>query len=463
MAKKKSNKTWIVILVIVVIVAAIGGMIVKGNSGKKGIEVTTVTAKKGTIVESVSASGKVQPEVEVKISPDVSGEIIQLNVKEGDSVKEGQLLCRIRPDNYLSAVDRASASVNNAKAAQQQIKASLVQSKARLARSQQDYDRNKSLIEQKVIAQSDWEQIVTNLEVAKQDLQSAEANLDASRYTINSAEAGLKDAEENLRKTTIYSPVNGIISKLSIELGERVVGTSQMAGTEIMRIANLNNMEVRVDVNENDIIKIKNGDSAIIDVDAYSITGRKFRGIVTEIANTANVTQTSDAVTEFQVKVRLLSSSYQDLMKTLKGNEKSPFRPGMTASLDIITNRKTDILLVPMAAVTTRLDSVKEDNSTRVVKNGMDGDETKVTDTKKAAANKEIKPSEVVFLINKEGKAEKRKVKTGISDYENIEILEGLKDGEEIISGPFQAVSKDIEADKEVFVKKEEDEKPKKK
>ena len=198
-------------------------------------------------------------------------------------------------------------------------------------------------------------------------------------------------------------------------------------------------------------------------MDAYSITGRKFRGIVTEIANTANVTQTSDAVTEFQVKVRLLSSSYQDLMKTLKGNEKSPFRPGMTASLDIITNRKTDILLVPMAAVTTRLDSVKEDNITRVVKNGMDGDETKVTDTKKAAANKEVKPSEVVFLINKEGKAEKRKVKTGISDYENIEILEGLKDGEEIISGPFQAVSKDIEADKEVFVKKEEDEKPKKK
>ena len=222
----------------------------------------------------------------------------------------------------------------------------------------------------------------------------------------------------------------------------------------MMRIANLNNMEVRVDVNENDIIRIKKGDSAVIDVDAYSVSGKKFKGIVTEIANTAKETATADAVTEFQVKVRILSESYEDLMKKLTNKEKSPFRPGMTASLDVITNRKNSIVLVPMAAVTTRYDE-KKDDGTKTVKGGMGVEDAKVTDTKKAAAVKDEKPREVVFIINKEGKAEKRIVKTGISDYENIEIVEGLKDGEEIISGPFQAVSKEIEPDTKVFVKEE--------
>lgn len=453
MAKKKKNN-WVVIVIFIVIVLVVVGLIVKNKSEDKGLEVTATKAKLGSITESVSASGKIHPEVEVKITPDVPGEIIQLTVKEGDSVVQGQLLCRIRPDNYISAVDRAEASVNNSKAAVEQVRAGLTQAKARLARAQQDYNRNQTLFEQKVIAEADWEQIRTNLDVAKQDLKSAEANLEASKFTINSAEAGYKDAIENLRKTSIYAPVSGIISKLAIELGERVVGTSQMAGTEMMRIANLNNMEVRVDVNENDIIRIKKGDSAVIDVDAYSISGKKFKGIVTEIANTAKETATSDAVTEFQVKVRILSESYKDLMKTLKNKEKSPFRPGMTASLDVITNRKNKIIVVPMAAVTTRFDE-KKDDGTKTVSGGMGVEDAKVTDTKKAAAVKDEKPKEVVFLITAEGKAVKRIVKTGISDYENIEILEGLKDGEEIISGPFQAVSKEIETDTKVFIKEE--------
>ena len=453
MAKKKKNN-WLVIIIFIVIVLVVVGLIIKNKSEDKGLEVTTVKAKIGSITESVSASGKIHPEVEVKITPDVPGEIIQLTVKEGDSVVQGQLLCRIRPDNYISAVERAEASVNNSKAAVEQVRAGLTQAKARLARAQQDYNRNQTLFEQKVIAEADWEQIKTNLDVAKQDLKSAEANLEASKFTINSAEAGYKDAVENLRKTSIYAPVSGIVSKLAIELGERVVGTSQMAGTEMMRIANLNNMEVRVDVNENDIIRIKKGDSAVIDVDAYSVSGKKFKGIVTEIANTAKETATADAVTEFQVKVRILSESYEDLMKKLTNKEKSPFRPGMTASLDVITNRKNSIVLVPMAAVTTRYDE-KKDDGTKTVKGGMGVEDAKVTDTKKAAAVKDEKPREVVFIINKEGKAEKRIVKTGISDYENIEIVEGLKDGEEIISGPFQAVSKEIEPDTKVFVKEE--------
>lgn len=347
MAKKKKNN-WLVIIIFIVIVLGVVGLIIKNKSEDKGLEVTTVKAKMGSITESVSASGKIHPEVEVKITPDVPGEIIQLTVKEGDSVVQGQLLCRIRPDNYISAVERAEASVNNSKAAVEQVRAGLTQAKARLARAQQDYNRNQTLFEQKVIAEADWEQIKTNLDVAKQDLKSAEANLEASKFTINSAEAGYKDAVENLRKTSIYAPVSGIISKLAIELGERVVGTSQMAGTEMMRIANLNNMEVRVDVNENDIIRIKKGDSAVIDVDAYSVSGKKFKGIVTEIANTAKETATADAVTEFQVKVRILSESYEDLMKKLTNKEKSPFRPGMTASLDVITNRKNSIVLVPI-------------------------------------------------------------------------------------------------------------------
>lgn len=406
-------------------------------------EVVFASAKKTDIIEKVTASGKVQPEVEVKISPDVPGEIIGLYVEEGDSVIKGQLLAKIRPDNYEALLARADAAVNSSKANLEQARSGLSQAEARLVRATTDYNRNKKLYADKVISEADFENIEANYRVAKQDVETAKANVEAARFNVQSADAGLRDARENLRKTTIYAPSSGTISKLSVELGDRVVGTSQMAGTEMMRIANLNNMEVRVNVNENDIVRVSLNDSVIIDVDAYTSSGRKFKGIVTEIASTANgsgslsaAAASTDAVTEFEVKIRILRDSYRDLIG--RRNKKDiPFRPGMTASVEIITDRKADVLSVPIAAVTTRGNDKKEAENTESDNNS--GSTT--TQQKKPLKREEAK--EIVF-VHSAGKAVLREVKTGISDFENIEILSGLKEGEEIISGPFLAVSKKL-------------------
>jgi HlyD family secretion protein len=374
----------------------------------------------------------------VKISPDVSGEIIELKVAEGDSVTIGQLLLKIRPDNYISAVDRAMANMNNNRASLAQAGAQLSQAKVQLERAKIEYGRNKTLYEQKVISDSDFITAETNFKVAQQDVASAEQNLEAARFLVKSAEAGLRDAQENLRKTSIFSPVNGTVSKLSVEKGERVVGTSQMAGTEMLRLANLNNMEVLVDVNENDIVRVQLGDTAIIEVDSYANMDKKFEGIVTEISNTAKTTTTQDAVTEFEVKVRILNESYADLVN--KKSRLSPFRPGMTASVDIITERKENVLSVPLAAVTTRnpnapVGGPEGENNPQAqnVSNNNNGSSP--------STNKANETKEVVFVHNN-GKVEMREVKTGISDFENIEIISGLKEGDEVISGPFLVVSK---------------------
>jgi HlyD family secretion protein len=254
----------------------------------KSTEVDFATVKRTDITERVTASGRVQPQVEVKISPDVSGEIIGLYVNEGDPVKAGQLLVRIRPDNYESLLSRAQATVNSSRAQFEQSKATVSQTEARLIRARADYERNQKLLADKVISTADFETSEANYNVAKQEVEAARANVRAAQFNIQSSQAGLRDASENLRKTTIYAPVSGTVSKLNVELGERVVGTSQMAGTEIMRIANLQNMEVRVNVNENDIVRANLGDTADIEVDSYTTAGRKFKGIVYEIANTAN-------------------------------------------------------------------------------------------------------------------------------------------------------------------------------
>jgi HlyD family secretion protein len=462
MAAKSSNKIWwilggvVVLLVAFLLLAKSQGWIGK----EKSTEVVFAKVKRGDIIERVSASGKVQPEIEVKITPDVPGEIIELTVEEGDSVVKGQLLAKIRPDNYVSLTARATATVNSSKATGEQTKALLAQAEARLIRVKTDYERQKKLFNEKVISEADFELAEANYKVAKQDLESAKANVEAARFTVLGAEAGLKDASENLRKTTIYAPANGIISKLGIELGERVVGTSQMSGTEMMRIANLNNMEVRVNVNENDIVRVSLGDSVIIDVDAYSTTGRKFKGIVTEIANTANgsgslsaAASSADAVTEFEVKIRILRNSYADLIDR-KNKKAFPFRPGMTASVEIITDRKANILTVPLASVTTRQDDDKlSGKDTDKEKNKEEG-----TDEKKKAPKKGT-VKEVVF-VSKNGKADMRTVKTGISDFDNIEILSGLKEGEEIIAGPYKAVSKDLKNGDAVMLKKEGEKAP---
>ena len=458
MAKKSSNKIWWILGGVVVLLG--GGLAIAKQQGLIGKEPSTevefTKAKKADIIERVSASGKIQPEIEVKLSPDVSGEIVGLYVNEGDSVRAGQLLLKIRPDNYESLLSRAEAQVNSSKASVEQSKSGQSQSESRLLKAKIDYDRNKKLHDDKVISDADFDQFNSQYLVAKQDVESAKANVQAAVFNVKSTEAALKEARANLTKTTIYAPQSGTVSKLNVELGERVVGTSQMAGTELLRIANLNKMEVRVNVNENDITRVSMNDTVIIDVDSYSASGRKFKGIVYEIASSANglgssaaaAAVSSDAVTEFEVKIRILRSSYSDL---IVGKRSYPLKPGMTASVEIITNRKMGVLSVPLATVTTRDPTLKPEGDKK------EGEEDTNQEPEKVIKKDKIK--EVVFVMDKDSKAKLREVKTGISDFENIEILSGLKEGETIISGPYITVSKKLKEGELVTKKKVEEKK----
>ncbi|PKV75552.1 efflux RND transporter periplasmic adaptor subunit [Pontibacter ramchanderi] len=447
MAAKKSNKLIytlvgaLVLLLVLALVAKKAGWIGKED----GTEVVLADVKRTEIVEKVSASGKVQPETEVKISPDVSGEIIELTVQEGDSVVKGQLLVRIRPDNYKSLVDMQTAGVNQARANLAQSKARLAQTRANFAQIEQNYQRNKSLYDQKVISEAEYQQIKAQYEAGKQEIESLAQSVRAAEFSIQNAQASLNDARENLNKTTIYAPVSGTVSKLNVERGERVVGTSQMAGTEIMRIANLNNMEVRVNVNENDIIRVGMGDSVIVEVDSYTSRDEKFKGIVTSIANTAKDAASLEAVTEFEVRIRLLNESYSHLAD----KNARPFRPGMTASVDIITARKSNVLSVPLSAVTTR--SNKPAKAA-----GEDGEEKEADKNAEEAPVAPAGPvEEVVFVHETNNTVKAVKVKTGISDFDNIEILSGLEEGQKVVSGPFRAVSKTLKDGAKVAVKDE--------
>ena len=457
MAKKSSNKIWWILGGVVLLLG--GGLAIakqKGWIGKEpSTEVEFTKAKKADIIERVSASGKIQPEIEVKLSPDVSGEIVGLYVNEGDSVRAGQLFLKIRPDNYESLLSRAEAQVNSSKASVEQAKSGQSQSESRLLKAKIDYDRNRKLHDDKVISDADFDQFNSQYLVAKQDVESAKANVQAAVFNVKSTEAALKEARANLTKTTIYAPQSGTVSKLNVELGERVVGTSQMAGTELLRIANLNKMEVRVNVNENDITRVSMNDTVIIDVDSYSASGRKFKGIVYEIASSANglgsaaaAAVSSDAVTEFEVKIRILRSSYSDL---IVGKRSYPLKPGMTASVEIITNRKMGVLSVPLATVTTRDPTMKPEGDKK------EGEENSNQEPEKVIKKDKIK--EVVFVMDKDSKAKLREVKTGISDFENIEILSGLKEGETIISGPYITVSKKLKEGELVTKKKVEEKK----
>jgi HlyD family secretion protein len=458
MAKKSSNKIWLILGGVVVALG--GGLFVAKQQGLIGKEPSTevefTKVKKSNIVEKVSASGKIQPEIEVKLSPDVSGEIVGLYVNEGDSVRAGQLLLKIRPDNYESLLSRADAQVNSSKASVEQSKALQAQAESRLLKAKIDYDRNKKLHDDKVISDADFDQFNSQYLVAKQDVESAKANVLAAEYNVKSTQAALKEARANLTKTTIYAPQSGTISKLNVELGERVVGTSQMAGTELLRIANLNKMEVRVNVNENDITRVSMNDTVIIDVDSYSSTGRKFKGVVYEIASSANglgatgtaaAAVSTDAVTEFEVKIRVLRKSYSDL---IVGKNSYPLKPGMTASVEIVTNRKNGVISVPLASVTTRDPSMKPEGEKK------EGEPENTNNQEPEKVIKKDKIKEVVFVMGKDNKAKLREVKTGISDFENIEILSGLTDGEQIISGPYLTVSKKLKEGDLVAAKKEE-------
>jgi HlyD family secretion protein len=428
-------------------------LIFKSNSGA-AIEISTEKVTRHDITETVSANGKVQPEVGVKISSDVSGEIVELAVKEGDKVMKGDLLVRINPIIYQSTVDRMAASLSMSKANLENSKARLNQVKATEVNLEASYKRNKKLFDQGAISQSDMDASTSAYEGAKADVEGDIENVKAGEYTVQSSEASLKEATDNLAKTIIFSPVSGTVSKLNVEKGERVVGTSQMAGTEMMTLADLNAMEVNVDVNENDIVRIHNSDTADIEVDAY--TNRKFKGIVTEVSNSANTTGVStDQVTNFVVKIRILSTSYQDLMDP-KNLHLSPFRTGMSATVDIRTKSENGVIAVPIQAVTPRSDSSsltkedkadakkgdsKEDNGEMVVKDAKDKSHKK--------PNQDLKPKECVFVYEK-GIAKQRVVKTGIQDNDYIQILSGLKEGDEVIYAPYTAVAKLLKNDSKV-------------
>ena len=467
--KKKSNT--LIYVLVGAIVLLLAAAVWKGRQKPKGIEITTEEVTKRTIKESVAASGKVFPEVEVNISPDVSGEIVELYVKEGDSVKIGQLLAKIDPDAIRSQVDRGAAAVNNSKARLAGSRADIERSKAQLVQAQAQleateaqlsnqksvHDRNINLSKQGVISEADFEASLASLDQLKANTRSLKASLESAKATLNAAEqsakaaefdvksneATLKELQTNLKRTSLFAPMNGVISMLLVEKGERVVGSNMMAGTEMLRVANMNAMEVQVDVSENDIPKVALGNAVDVEVDAY--IDRKFKGIVTEIANSASstvgaqVSLNSDQVTNFVVKIRLDPSSYTDLVSL---NNRFPFRPGMSASVEINTTTAEDVISVPIQSVTTR-EEKKEDG-----KPNKD-EEVKEEDIK-----------EVVFILAEGGEKVKMvEVKTGIQDDTYIEVTSGLSGGEEIVEGPYSAISKKLEDDKAVTKKKDKDKK----
>lgn len=410
---KKTTKYLIIGAILLIAVLLVGDKMGWFGEKSDAKAVSLQKVERATITETVAATGKIQPEIEVSLSSEVSGEVIELPVIEGQDVQKGDLLARINPDLVQSAVNQSQAALSNARAGLSQAEASLKAAKL-------SFERNKPLFDKGVISKADFER-------AQSDFEISQANRQSAFYNVQSVAAQVKQAKDNLGRTSIYAPMSGTISKLSIELGERVVGTAQMAGTEILRVANLTNMEVEVDVNENDIVKINVGDSTIVEVDAY--LKKEFKGIVTEIANSAEATLTADQVTNFKVKVRIVEESYKDLLKDKKETY-SPFRPGMTATVDIITTKKENVISAPISAIV-----VKSDTSSRKLG-------TVKADRKSGAQEKQ--KFECVFVKN--GDVAKLKVvTTGIQDDTNIEILSGLEEGDEIITGPYNLVNKTLE------------------
>ncbi|HEX7366426.1 MAG TPA: efflux RND transporter periplasmic adaptor subunit [Pelobium sp.] len=421
------------VLVVIAVVANKMGWIGKGKTTQ--VAVTKVEQK--NIVETVSASGKIQPEVEVKLSPEVSGEIVELNVKEGDVVKKGQLLCKIKPDILVSGYERTVASYNAQKASVASSQQQLLQSEANFKNVEAKYKRTEKLYKDKVVSAAEFDAARAEYLSAKASLEAARQSVVGAKFGLEQSGAAVKEAGDNLARTNIYAPVDGVVSKLSVEKGERVVGTAQMSGTEIMTIANLNSMEVNVDVNENDINRLSLGDTALIEVDAY--LDKKFKGTVTEIASSANVVGTgTDEVTNFKVKVRILPESYANLNN--KGQTNSPFKPGLSATVDIQTEQKAG-LVVPIQSVTVREEENAGDKKAKKAKE----DDTKAEKKEKAKAK------EYVFVVEN-GKVKQVEVKTGIQDDRNILILSGLKAGQQVVSAPYAAISKDLKDKMEVEV-----------
>jgi len=422
----KSKRVWWIVVIGVILIVVL--VMVARNSESDAVKVAVEKAGRHTITETVTASGKIYPETEVKIAPEVSGEITQLDIHEGDSVVKGQVLVKINPAVYNSMVSQAAASVEQSKATEDNSKEMIAQAESQYDLALATYKRNKKLFEQKVISQLEFEQGEASFKSAKASLDAAKASASGGRYGIQGAVANLNTARENLQKTTVVAPTSGIISELLVKKGERVLGTAQMAGTEMLTIADMSRIEVRVDVSETDISKVKIGDTTSIDADAYR--NRKFKGIVSKIAVSSTKSGTStgtstDQVTNYTVYILILSSSYADLAAKM-GKGKFPFKPGMSASVEIQTNRQDNILSVPVNAVTTRdwPDSTRNKNSA-------------------LSASENIR--QVVFVYDSKSQAVSiRDVKTGLQDNKYLQVTEGLQDNEEVVIAPYGAIARTL-------------------
>ena len=454
------NKKWIWILSgIAVVVITLLVLKQKGVIGKEdGTKVAVEKASRLNITEVVTASGKVYPEVELKISPDISGEIMQLTVQEGDSVSKGQLLAMVYADIYATQRDQAAAGVAQQMAQVENASASLGSFKARMDQAERQYNRQKQLFQEKVISKLEFEQAENAFLTAKADYSAATQSIKSGLAGVASARASLQRADKDLGRTSVFAPMNGIVSLLNVKKGERVVGNSMMAGTEMMRIADMRVIEVRVDVGENDIPKVTIGDTALVEVDAYN--KRKFKGVVTQISSTSRgtggaVSTSSSDVTNYEVRIRLIPASYTDLIDPTKPKS-FPFRPGMSANADIQTNTHANVIAVPINAVTTR-----ERSDTAVA--GKEAKKEKKSEKPEEAAGPEISfkdvdaLDEVVFVLDKDGAVKRVKVKTGIQDINHIEITEGIKPGDEVVVGPYTVVSKTLRTGTKVKVVKKEE------
>jgi HlyD family secretion protein len=443
------SKTWKLIIGILGGIVILGVIIAVFAGGKKHKSVDTDIVVRRSLIETVSASGKLQPESEVKIQSEVSGQIVELPVKEGDIVEKGQLLVRINPDLYTSAYNRADASFNSAKSNLASAKARLVQSQAQFKSQELNFNRQKKLFEEKAISQADYDNATSQYETAKAEVTASIESINGAEFSIESALASRNEASDNLKRTTILAPMKGTVTALTKEIGETVLGNNMMSGDVIMKISALNSMEVNVEVNESDIVRVNVGDTAIVEVDAF--TDEKFKGIVTEIGNTALNTLasavSSSEVTNFSVKIRILQESYQHLCEG-QGEGYSPFKPGMSATVEVETERMQDILTVPIKAVTSREDTTAK----KFVEEG----EEEVKSPKDANQEKRD-PFIVVFVMNGNSEAEIRVVKTGIQDDEYIHILDGLGEGETVITGPYEEVSKKLVTKEKVKKDSEED------
>jgi HlyD family secretion protein len=451
MKRRLNWKHWMIILAGVLIVVVV---LAKSFGKKQGVEVEVEAVGRRTIVSKVSESGTIQPDLDVPVGPDVSGEIVDIFVKEGDFVKRGQLLFTIRPDNLQAALEQASASYSSSRADYESAKATLAQSAANLKQDSITLARNKVLRDQGAVSAQDFETARLNYEVRKEQLEASRQAVNAAYYRSISSNATVKQAREQLYRTSVFASMDGTVTKVNAKKGERVVGFGQMSGTEVLRLADLTRMEVKVEINENDIVNLALGDTATIEVDAYA--GKLFKGIVTDIAYASSTTATAaatttDQITNYPVQILIQASSYQELMKD-RAKYQSPFRPGMTALVSVYTDKVDGVIAIPIQAVTIERADMQQ-GAAKGPAGKKDAEKPAATNEPKAAPGSS-QPQEVVFVVGANGIAEMRKVTTGVADDQFIEIKGGLTDSLRVVVGPYSSVSKLLKDGSQVEEKK---------